>query len=127
MIPNKEMYAKPNFKYYTDILRGQYFTIDPQNPQKITLFTRQRKMRDGGKNTSNYKIDNRTMAVIMQIISYCNRMRPSNLKGSRPNTIPRCADYNPIYEEIYFKQIIKYHQLLLVCKSEVSLCLRVGC
>lgn len=125
MISRQERDKNGNLKYYINIVTGQYFTCDPENPNKITLFTRQ-TISSNGKEENCFEINEKTRNIIRQIIQHVNIDRYTSVKeydtfirGNYEN-IYHSHQYNPVYEEHFLKQIIKYQQLLLYCRSRVS-------
>lgn len=133
MINNYEEDSKePALKYYTNIVTGQYFTFDQNDPNKVVLFTPKTQ------NQSSYQspdMDPRTKAIIHRIISYEIAKRrakshrydeayPWMTKEEKIFSSFSMDHYNPIYEEYFVKQIISYQQFLMSFRSKVSIMIK---
>ncbi|KAL1458929.1 hypothetical protein WDU94_010952 [Cyamophila willieti] len=112
LIENQDRDKQGNLKYYTNIVTGQYFTVDKGNRYKITVASR-REYRDKLRKPNNV-ISPRDIRVIGRILDYnvcIQKYRHLNCMD---------LDHNPIYEEYFMKQIIQYHQYLLSIRERVQ-------
>uniref|UniRef100_A0A8D8VLP6 Uncharacterized protein n=1 Tax=Cacopsylla melanoneura TaxID=428564 RepID=A0A8D8VLP6_9HEMI len=113
MIPKQSQTITGDLKYYTNIVTGQYFTCDQRNPKKIKLYTRHNKVLIGKETTS--EILTETKINIANIIANVT-MKHDYIAGGY-----YVDEKNAFYDIFFLKEIIKYQQLLLSLRSEVSL------
>lgn len=106
-----EQHARSNFRYFTHIMSGHYFTVHHSRPGRIAMFTRYNGTTQRG--TRTFLIDKKSQRLIQNILAY-NRRFPTTSNNITENF------YNPVYEEHFLRQIIEYHQILLNFKHEVS-------
>jgi hypothetical protein len=136
MVGRQEKDAEGNFKYFTNIVTGQYFTCDPRNPQKITLCTQRNK----STNRKQVDLNEKTKTIIGHILTHHVKNVQTKEYDFDDFTFRKLYfkfdhnihndlqmnHYNPIYEEYFLKQIIKYQQFLMYFRYRVSTCLSVN-